>query len=110
MEVFFSNLSSAHTFKVGSLGRSSAIVTSNEVPWTCLMCVMAPVSWAWNERTTLKALDTMRMIPSALPRKRFSDPEATAVMFPLYGMSGSIRTNRRGSDTSKSDELSSSGS
>jgi hypothetical protein len=35
--VFFSVLSSAHTFNTGSLGRSSAIVTRRDVPSICFI-------------------------------------------------------------------------
>ena len=80
--VFFSSLSRAQTFRVGSLERSSATVTSKAVPGTCFMYRMEPVSWAWNSRTTLKALETMRTTPSWLPRKTLSEPEATLVIFP----------------------------
>lgn len=59
--VFFTGLSKAHTFNIGSLGRSSYkiseakfehpelhtdIVTNNEVPSTCFICVIEPVSYA----------------------------------------------------------------
>jgi hypothetical protein len=46
------------------------------------MWVMAPVSYAWKERTTLKAGERMRTTPSALPKKMFSEPVTTEVMFP----------------------------
>lgn len=85
MPVFFSSLSNAHTFRTGSLDRSSAIVTSSAVPWTCFIWVIAPVSCALNERTTLKACETMRTTPSALPKKMLSEPETADVMFPGYG-------------------------
>lgn len=42
--VFLSGLSSAHTFKIGSLERSSEIVTRSDVPSICLMWVMDPES------------------------------------------------------------------
>jgi hypothetical protein len=48
------------------------------------MWVMAPASWALNARTTLKACDTIRTMPSALPKKMLSDPETMAVMLPTY--------------------------
>jgi hypothetical protein len=48
------------------------------------MCVIAPESCALNERTTLKACETMRTTPSALPKKMLSEPDTTAVMFPGY--------------------------
>jgi hypothetical protein len=48
------------------------------------MWVIAPVSWALNARTTLKACDTIRTMPSALPKNMLSDPETMDVMFPIY--------------------------
>ena len=49
--VFFSVLSSAHTFNIGSFDRSSATVTSRAVSGICLICVIdAPgVSEAWKD-------------------------------------------------------------
>lgn len=45
---------------------------------------MAPVSCALNDRTTLKACDTMRTTPSELPKKMLSEPEMTDEIFPGY--------------------------
>jgi hypothetical protein len=58
--VFFTGLSRAHTFRTGSLGKSSyrisvftpkyiagiytEIVTNKEVPSTCFICVIDPTS------------------------------------------------------------------
>ena len=42
--VFLSILSSAHTFKIGSLGKSSEMVIKSEVPSICFMCLIEPAS------------------------------------------------------------------
>ena len=84
---FFSILSSAHTFNMGSLDRSSEIVTSRAVPLTCFMWVILPESWARKVRTTLKARDRIRTWPSLLPRKTLSDPEHTLENSLLCGVS-----------------------
>lgn len=63
---------------------SSAMVTSNEVPWTCFMKVIWPVSCALNDRTILKDWERMRTTPSELPKKILSDPVATHSMLPGY--------------------------
>lgn len=42
----------------------TAIVTSSDVPSTCFIFVIAPVSCAWKDRTTLKADERMRTVPS----------------------------------------------
>ena len=73
--VFFSGLSKAHTFSVGSFDRSSAIVTRSAVPWTCFICVIEPASCALKLRMTLKAGERIRTWPSLLPMKRLSEPE-----------------------------------
>lgn len=95
--VFFSVLSNAHTFKTGSLDRSSygmlakweasgncgsstATVTSNEVPSICFIWVIEPASCALNDLTTLKAWDSIRTTPSELPRKTLSEPEHTQLI------------------------------
>ena len=75
--VFFSVLSSAQTLSTGSFDRSSEIVTSSAVPSTCFICVIGPVSWALNVRTTLRAWERMRTWPSLLPIKMLSDPVQT---------------------------------
>lgn len=80
--VLFSSLSSAQTFKIGSLDRSSAMVTSNEVPCTCFICVIAPTSCALKDRTTLNDCERIWTVPSVLPKKTLSDPEAMEVMLP----------------------------
>jgi hypothetical protein len=49
------------------------------------MYVIEPTSWAWKERTTLKACDKMRTTPSALPTKMLSEPATTQVVFPGCG-------------------------
>jgi hypothetical protein len=45
---------------------------------------MAPASWAWKARTTLKACERMRTTPSALPTKMLSEPETIQVVLPGY--------------------------
>lgn len=82
--VFFSVLSRAHTFSIGSFDRSSDMVTSKAVPSTCFMCVMEPVSCALKVRTTLNAWDKIRTCPSLLPTKRLSDPEHTQLSSLLF--------------------------
>lgn len=61
--VFFSVLSKAHTFKIGSFDKSSAMVTSRAVPSTCFICVIEPDSCALKVLTTLKAWDRMCTTP-----------------------------------------------
>lgn len=94
--VFFTGLSNAHTFNTGSLEISSYsksdqysfpmphvhtdIVTNKDVPSTCFMCVIEPVSCAWNVRRILKDGESMRTTPSWLPRKRLSEPEQTQLI------------------------------
>ena len=56
------------------------IVTSSEVPSTCVMCVIDPVSCAWKARRILKDGETIRTVPSWLPRKRLSEPEQTQLI------------------------------
>jgi len=73
--VFFSSLSKAHTLSTGSFDRSSATVTRSAVALTCLMWVIEPVSCALKFRTTLKADDRIRTLPSLPPTKRLSEPE-----------------------------------
>ncbi len=77
--VFFSVLSRAHTFSTGSFSRSSDNVTSNDVPSTCFICVIEPVSWALKDLITLNACERIQTSPSLLPRNRFSDPVQTAL-------------------------------
>ena len=78
--VFFSVLSSAHTFRSGSVDKSSEMVTSSGVPSTCFMCVIGADSWAGKDRTTLNACERIRTTPSELPRKTLSEPEHTQLM------------------------------
>lgn len=75
--VFFSVLSRAHTFSTGSFSKSSDIVTSNDVPSTCFICVIEPVSCAGKYLITLKAWERIRTWPSLLPRNRLSEPVQT---------------------------------
>lgn len=70
----FFSVSRAQTFSTGSFDRSSATVTSNDVPPICFICVMDPASCALNERKTRKDEETMCTKPSTVPRKRFADP------------------------------------
>jgi hypothetical protein len=56
------------------------IVTNNDVPSTCFICVIEPVSCAWKARRTLKEGETIRTVPSWLPRKRLSEPEQTQLI------------------------------
>ena len=75
--VFFSVLSKAHTFSTGSFNRSSDIVTNNDVPSTCFMRIIEPVSCALNDLMTLKAWERIQTWPSLLPRNKLSDPVQT---------------------------------
>lgn len=75
--VFFSGLSKAHTLRTGSFDRSSATVTRSAVPLICLMWVIEPISCALKLRTTLKAEERIRTLPSLPPMKRLSEPEQT---------------------------------
>lgn len=77
MPVFLTGLSRAQTFSTGSALRSSPTVTSRLVPSTWRMCEMRIFSWAWKLRTMRQLGPTMRTWPSALPRKRLSEPEQT---------------------------------
>jgi hypothetical protein len=72
--VFFSVLSSAHTFSTGSLGRSSAIVISSDVPSICLICVMEALSAALKDRTILNPAEMMCTTPSVDAMKRLEEP------------------------------------
>ena len=72
--VFFSGLSSAQTFNTGSFSRSSAIVTSNDVPSICLRCVIDPASCALNDCMILNVDETTWTTPSVDPRKRVAEP------------------------------------
>ena len=75
--VFFSVLSRAQALSTGSFDRSSEIDTSSAVSSTCFICVIVPVSCAFQVRTTLNACERIRIWPSLLPMKRLSDPEHT---------------------------------
>jgi len=56
---FLSTLSNAHTLSVGSFDRSSAMVTSNDVPSGCFKCVIDPCSCALKEFVTLKDFESV---------------------------------------------------
>ena len=74
--VFFSTLSSAHTFITGSFDISSAIVTRKEVFGICLICMTeaSGESAALKVRTTLNARVRTLTRPLESPRKMDSDP------------------------------------
>ena len=85
--VFFSNLSSAQTFSVGSLERSSATVTSSCRPSMCFMNVIEPCSWALNERPTVSDREMIRTTPSEVAKNSWSEPAHRAVTSLCFGKS-----------------------
>lgn len=50
------------------------MVTSNDVPSICFMCVMEPASYALNDRAILNEDETIWMMPSVDPSRRFAEP------------------------------------
>lgn len=108
--VFFSVLSSAHTLRIGSFSRSSAIVTRSAVPSSCLTCTIDPVSDALNDRRTLKPEEMMWTKPSVVPRKRFAEPvqsDEISDCVPIIPISRLENGEGRGWRTLKFDKLSS---
>ena len=88
--LFFSTLSSAHTFSTGSELRSSVMVTSSGVPSTCFRCVTAPPlcvnppSCVEKVRMILNVELTTWTLPSEVPRNRLSEPAVSVVMSAPY--------------------------